>query len=99
MQNTTTQNNKLLFSYPVLWVSLASLASLAVALLILAPIFLLYYRDYISTEVTVWATLGVFVAAVIYDYFLLFLIKRNDRDACHDDDPAPNGGDPGPSHF
>ncbi len=92
MQNTTIQNNQLLFGYPVIW---AALASLAIAFLVLAPIFFLYYRDYISTEVTAWATAGVFVAAMIYDYLLLFhclllfLIKRNDRDACHDDDPAP----------
>ncbi len=85
MQTTTTKNNKRIFSYPVLWVSLASLASLAVALLMLAPIFLLYYMGYISTGVTAWTTLGVFVLAVIYDDFLLCIIKKNTGDACRPD--------------
>lgn len=95
MQNTTTHNSKLLFSYPVLWVSLTSLASLAVALFILTPIFLLYYMSYISIEVTVWVTLGVFVVAVIYDYFLLCLIKRYDGDVCHDGDSTQSVGSNG----
>lgn len=85
MQTITTKNNKRIFNYPVLWVSLASLASLAVALLMLAPIFLLYYMGYISTGLTAWTTLGVFVLAVIYDDFLLCMIKKNDSGACRAD--------------
>jgi len=88
MPTITTRNNKRFFNYPVLWVSLASLASLAVALLILAPIFLLYHMNYISIWVTVWTTLGVFVAAIVYDDILLCLIKRSNRDACHHDDAS-----------
>jgi len=44
---------------------------------------LLYYRGYISGEVTIWATLGVFIAAAIYDFILLFLIKRSERGVSH----------------
>jgi hypothetical protein len=91
MRNTTIQNSKFPFCCPVLWVSLTSLASMAVALFILAPIILLYYEGYISTEATVWAALGVFVAAVIYDYFLLFLINRNDKNTGHHSDTSNSG--------
>lgn len=69
MQITTTQNNKLPYSYHVLWVSLASLA---VVSLILTPPFALYSMGYISIE----AATGVSVVAAIYDSFLLFLITK-----------------------
>jgi len=98
MKNTTTQNNKLLFGYPMLWISLTSLVSLAVALFILSPVFLLYFFDHISTEVTAWAALGVIVSAAIFGNFLLFLIKRNDRNASHYYD-VPNGSDPSLDRF
>jgi len=96
--NNATENNKFPSCCPVLWVSITSLASLAVAVYVLIPVILLYYHDYISTEVTVWIALGVLVAAVTYDYFLLFLINRNDKDTCPHNGTA-NGDNLRPHHL
>lgn len=89
MQIIATRKKTFPFCCPVLWVSLTSLVSLAVALFILAPIYFLYYMNYISMGVVIWVTLGVFVAALFYDYLLLFLINRNDRNTRHEND-VPN---------
>jgi len=98
MHNITIQNKRFPFCCPVLWVSLTSLATLVVSLLVLTPIYLLYFRNHISTEVTLWATLGVFVAAVFYDFLLLFLINKNNRNSSHQNG-APNGGNLTPNPF
>lgn len=71
MQNATTQNSKLPFKCRMLVVSLAS------ASLMLIIILLLSYTAYISTEVAIWAAVGVFFAAAIYESFLFSLITRH----------------------
>ena len=71
MQNATTQNSKLPFKCRMLVVSLAG------ASLMLIIILLLSYMGYISTEVAIYAAVGVFVAAAIYESFLFFLITRH----------------------
>jgi len=43
----------------------------------LVLVFLLYYMGYISIEVAGWAAAGIFVAAAIYESFLLTLITRH----------------------
>ena len=70
MQNTTTQNSRLPFNCRMLCVSLGG------ASIMLTLIFSLYYVDYISAEVAIWAAVGVFVMAAIYESFLLSLIAR-----------------------
>lgn len=50
--------------------------SLAGATALLLIIFLLYYATYISMEVAIWASLGVFVIAAFYELFLLSLVAR-----------------------
>lgn len=96
MQNTTTQNSKLPFSCSILCVSLASLA---IVVLILTPVLSLYRMGYISTEVTVWVATGIFVVAAIFGSYMLFLITRYERDACHDDDSTSKAYEPGPGHI
>ena len=71
MQKETARNNRLPFSCPMLCVSLAG------ATLLLALIFLLDYLDYISTEAAIWAAVGVFVAAAVYEIFLLSLVVKH----------------------
>ena len=66
----TAQSRKLPFKCRMLCVSLAT------ASLLLVIIFSLYYVDYISTEVAIWATVAVFVVAAIYESFLLSLVAR-----------------------
>ena len=80
MQNTTIQNSKLPFKCRVLCVSLAG------ASLMLILDFSLYYIGYISTEAAIWAAIGVFVVAAIYESFLLslvaiYMLKRLKEDA------------------
>jgi hypothetical protein len=70
MQNIATQSSKLPFNCRMLCVSLA------VASFLLAIIISLYYLNYISTEIAMWATVSVFVAAAIYESFLLSLVAR-----------------------
>ena len=70
MQNATNQSSKLPFNCRMLCVSLA------VASFLLAVVLSLYYLNYISTEIAMWATVGVFVAAAIYESFLLSLVAR-----------------------
>ena len=102
MRNSTTHNNQQLFGCPVL---MLGLTSLAIALLILAPILFFHYSDHISTEATAWAIIGLFSATVFYEYLLLFhclllfLIKRGDWTDCNDDNPAVRGGDRSLGYF
>lgn len=70
MQQSTTQNRKLPFNCRMLCVSLV------VASVLLAVIISLYIVNYISMEVAIWATVGVFVAAAIYESFLLSLVAK-----------------------
>jgi len=76
----TIQNSRPSFGCAVLWVVQASLV---IIFLILVPVCLFYYRDYISAEATAGAASFMFVMAVIYGYLLLFhylllsLIKRS----------------------
>ncbi len=70
MQNMTTQSSKLPFNCRMLCVSLA------VASLLLAIVLSLYHLNYISTEIAMWATVGIFVTAAIYESFLLSLVAR-----------------------
>jgi len=71
MQNATTRNSNLPFKCRMLCVSLAG------GSLMLVLVFLLYYMGYISIEVAGWAAAGIFVAAAIYESFLLTLITRH----------------------
>ena len=71
MQKTTTQNKVLPFRCPMLCVSLA------IASLMLIIIISLYSMDYISNEVAMWATFGVFLVAAIYESALVFILVRH----------------------
>ncbi|TVO70039.1 hypothetical protein [Sedimenticola selenatireducens] len=71
MKDHLIRTSKLPYSYHMLWVSLA------VSLVILTPIYLLHHSGYLSTEVTVWITMGVILAAAIYESFLLYLLTRH----------------------
>jgi len=70
MQNCTRKNSTLPFGCPMLCVSLVG------ATVLLAVIFSLYYATYISMEVAIWASVGVFVVAALYELFLLSLVAR-----------------------
>lgn len=70
MQNSTRKNSTLPFSCPMLCVSLVG------ATVLLMVIFTLYYAAYISMEVAIWASVGVFVVAAFYELFLLSLVAR-----------------------
>jgi len=71
MQHCTAQNRKLPFKCRMLCVSLA------IASILLTVIVSLYYMNYISMDVAIWATVGVFVAAAVYESFLLSLVVRH----------------------
>lgn len=71
MQHCADQNRKLPFKCRMLCVSLA------IASICLTAIILLFSMNYISTDVAIWATVGVFVAAAIYESFLLSLVVRH----------------------
>ena len=83
MQNATTQNSKLPFKCRMLCVSLVG------GSLMLVLVFLLYYMEYISIEVAGWAAAGIFVAAAIYETFLLTLVTRHMLKWDNDDSVEP----------
>ncbi len=71
MQNIVGHNNRLPFNCRMLCVSLA------VASVLLAIILSLYYLNYISSAIAMWATVAVFFAAAIYESFLLSLVAKH----------------------
>lgn len=71
MQNAVTKNSKLPFKCPMLCVSLVG------GSLVLALIFLIFYMGYISIEVAIWLSMGVFLLLAIYESLLLSLITRH----------------------
>lgn len=71
MQNYTAHRHKLPFKSRLLSLSLAG------ATLLLIIIYLLRRMDYLSTEVAIWAAVGVFIAAAIYESFMFSLITRH----------------------
>ncbi len=71
MKDYIIRRKGLPYSYHMLWVSLA------VSLIILTPIYLLHSMSYLSTELTVWITMGVILTAAIYESFLLFILTRH----------------------
>ena len=70
MQNNTVQNSKLPFRCRMVCVSLVG------GSLLLAFVFLLFYINFISIEVTLWVTAVIFVSIAIYESILLSLITR-----------------------
>lgn len=82
MQHTVMQRKRLPFKTSALVVSLCG------ASILLALDVYLYYIDYISAEVAMWAATGIFVVAASYESFLLSLVakfmfkslKKDDRD-------------------
>lgn len=62
---------KLPYSYNMLWVSLA------VALLVLVPVFVLNHLGILTTAATIWITLGVVCAAALYESSLLYVLTRH----------------------
>ncbi|MCW8881711.1 MAG: hypothetical protein OQK92_05300 [Sedimenticola sp.] len=71
MADYIIRSSKLPYSYHMLWVSLA------VSLLVLTPIYFLHNAGYLSTEITVWITMGVILSAAIYESFLLYILTRH----------------------
>ncbi len=60
--------------------------TLVAGIVILIPLYLLYNAGYVSADVTIWLTIGVFVAAAGYESYLFYLItkammKRVDEDS------------------
>jgi len=51
--------------------------SLVGGTLLIALIYIIYYLGYITIEAAMWAAGGVFVAAAIYETFLMSLITRH----------------------
>jgi hypothetical protein len=51
--------------------------SLVGGTLLIAVIYIFYYLGYISIQTAMWAGGGVFVAAAIYETFLMSLITRH----------------------
>ncbi len=71
MQSSTAQYSKLPFHCRMVCVSLVG------GSLLLVFVFLLYYLDFISIEVAGWAAAAIFMAAALYETFLLTLITRH----------------------
>ena len=71
MQTTCTDNSQLPFKCCMVCVSLIG-GSMA-----LVFIFLIYYMGYISTEVSIWVSMGLFIALAFYESFLLSFITRH----------------------
>jgi len=71
MPNTTIQNNDLPFKCRMVCVSLVF------GSLILVLIWSLNYMGFISIESAIWASMVVFIAAAIYESFLLTSITKH----------------------
>jgi len=71
MQSAAAKNRKLPFKCRMVCVSLVG------GTLLIALIYIIYYLGYISIEAAMWAGGGVFVAAAIYETFLMSLITRH----------------------
>ena len=71
MQSSTTKSSKLPFKCHMVCVSLVG------GTLLIALIYLVYYLGYISIEAAMWAGGGVFIAAAIYETFLMSLITKH----------------------
>ncbi len=71
MQSPASHRSKLPFKSRMLVVSLAC------ASLLLTLILLLFHANYISTELAIWASIGVFIGAALYESFLFSLITRH----------------------
>ena len=71
MQSTAAKNSTLPFRCRMVCVSLVG------GTLLIALIYSIYYFGYISIETAVWAWGGVFIAAAIYETFLMSLITRH----------------------
>ncbi len=71
MQATDNIECKLPFKCRMLCLSLSG------GVLLLIIDYLLYRMGYISMEVAIWAATGVFIAAAIYESFLISLVTRH----------------------
>ena len=67
MQSAAARNRNLPFKCRMVCVSLVG------GTLLIALIYIIYYMGYISIEAAMWAGGGVFIAAAIYESFLLSL--------------------------
>ena len=70
MQSATAKNSNLPFKCHMVCVSLVG------GTLLIALIYIVYYLGYISIEAAMWAGGGVFIAAAIYETFLMSLITK-----------------------
>jgi biotin transporter BioY len=71
MQSAMVKNSELPFKCRMVCVSLVG-GTLSIGL-----IYLIYNMGYISIEAAMWAGGGVFIAAAIYETFLMSLITRH----------------------
>ncbi len=59
---------------PVSWYMVV--ATLVAAIVILIPLYHVYNAGYISAGLTIWITVGVFVAAAVYESYLFYMITK-----------------------